>query len=66
MCLYIWYVSLKLNEEKNRSWNEWLTFPIKYADLPASAQCAITVWDTIGPRKVVPVGGTTLRLFGKQ
>ncbi|KAI7891262.1 kinase-like domain-containing protein [Mucor mucedo] len=28
---------------------------------------AITVWDTsIGPRKVKPIGGTTLRLFGKQ
>lgn len=49
------------------SWNEWLTLPIKYCDLPASAQCAITVWDTCsGPRKVKPVGGTTLRLFGKQ
>lgn len=49
------------------SWNEWLTLPIKYCDLPASAQFAITIWDTsIGPRKVKPVGGTTLRLFGKQ
>lgn len=48
------------------SWNEWLTLPIKYCDLPSTAQFAITVWDTIGPRKVKPVGGTTLRLFGKQ
>ncbi|KAL0089612.1 C2 domain-containing protein [Phycomyces blakesleeanus] len=48
------------------SWNEWLTLPIKYCDLPASAQYAITVWDTVGPRKAVPVGGTTLRLFGKH
>lgn len=48
------------------SWNEWLTLPIKYCDLPSSAQFAITVWETIGPRKVKPVGGTTLRLFGKQ
>ncbi|KAI7867738.1 phosphatidylinositol 3-kinase, partial [Spinellus fusiger] len=48
------------------SWNEWLTLPIKYCDLPASAQYAITVWDTVGPRKVVPVGGTTFPLFGKH
>ncbi|CEP14473.1 hypothetical protein [Parasitella parasitica] len=48
------------------SWNEWLTLPIKYCDLPSSAQFAITVWKTIGPRKVKPIGGTTLRLFGKQ
>lgn len=56
------------SEALNRlvSWNEWLTLPIKYCDLPSSAQFAITVWETIGPRKVKPVGGTTLRLFGKQ
>ncbi|KAG2220421.1 hypothetical protein INT45_000646 [Circinella minor] len=48
------------------SWNEWLTLPIKYCDLPSSAQCAITVWDIVGPRKPVPVGGTTLELFGKH
>lgn len=34
--------------------------------MPSSAQFAITVWETIAPRKVKPVGGTTLRLFGKQ
>lgn len=49
------------------SWNEWLNLPIKYCDLPASAQFAITIWDTsLGSRKVKPIGGTTLRLFGKQ
>ena len=48
------------------SWNEWLTLPIKYCDLPSSAQCAITVWDIVGPRKPVSVGGTTLELFGKH
>ncbi|KAG1204363.1 hypothetical protein G6F70_000580 [Rhizopus microsporus] len=48
------------------SWNEWLTLPIKYCDLPASAQFAITVWKANGPRKVQPVGGTTLRVFGKH
>ncbi|KAI7904394.1 kinase-like domain-containing protein [Cokeromyces recurvatus] len=48
------------------SWNEWLTLPIKYCELPSSAQFAITVWDTIGPRKVKPVGGTTLQIFSKQ
>ncbi|CAH1760959.1 5700_t:CDS:10 [Entrophospora sp. SA101] len=47
-------------------WNEWLTIPIKYRDLPITAQLAFTVWDTYGPRKAVPIGGTTLRLFGKH
>lgn len=48
-----------------KSWNEWLTIPLKYRDLPVTAQLALTVWDIYGPRKAVPVGGTTFRLFGK-
>ncbi|RUP49834.1 phosphatidylinositol 3-kinase [Jimgerdemannia flammicorona] len=48
------------------TWNEWLSLPIKVRDLPANAQLAITVWDVYGPRKVVPVGGTTFQLFGKK
>ena len=48
------------------SWNEWITLPIKYCDLPLSAQITFTVWDIGGPRKAVPVGGTTFRLFGKK
>ncbi|KAH6909088.1 atypical/PIKK/PI3K protein kinase [Coprinopsis sp. MPI-PUGE-AT-0042] len=48
------------------TWNEWITFPVKYCDLPASAQIAFTVWDIGGPRTAVPVGGSTFRLFGKK
>ncbi|CAB5217507.1 unnamed protein product [Rhizophagus irregularis] len=48
------------------SWNEWLTIPIKFCDLPITAQLVFTVWDIYGPRKAVPVGGTTFRLFGKH
>ncbi|GBB95197.1 hypothetical protein RclHR1_24970001 [Rhizophagus clarus] len=47
-------------------WNEWLTIPIKFCDLPVTTQLAITVWDIYGPRKAVPLGGTTFRLFGKH
>lgn len=47
------------------SWNEWLRLPVKYPDLPQSAQVALTVWDIYGPGKAVPVGGTTVTLFGK-
>ncbi|KAG9294695.1 hypothetical protein G9A89_008174 [Geosiphon pyriformis] len=52
--------------ENRWAWNEWLVIPIKYRDLPSSAQMALTVWDIQGPRKVIPVGGTTFRLFGKN
>ncbi|KZS92387.1 putative atypical/PIKK/PI3K protein kinase [Sistotremastrum niveocremeum HHB9708] len=48
------------------TWNEWITLPIKYCDLPLNSQITFTVWDIEGPRKAVPVGGSTFRLFGKK
>ncbi|KAF1961720.1 phosphatidylinositol 3-kinase-like protein [Byssothecium circinans] len=55
-----------------RVWNEWLSLPITYANLPASAQLAITVWD-LSPAEdmdanqhAIPFGGTTIRLFDKD
>uniref|UniRef100_A0A673Z0J2 Phosphatidylinositol 3-kinase catalytic subunit type 3 n=1 Tax=Salmo trutta TaxID=8032 RepID=A0A673Z0J2_SALTR len=47
------------------NWNEWLRLPVKYPDLPQSAQVALTVWDVYGPGRATPVGGTTVTLFGK-
>ncbi|OZJ02698.1 hypothetical protein BZG36_04601 [Bifiguratus adelaidae] len=47
-------------------WNEWLTFPIKYKDLPECTQVGITIWDIQGPRKVSAIGGTTFVLFSKD
>ncbi|KAF9571953.1 Phosphatidylinositol (PI) 3-kinase [Mortierella alpina] len=46
------------------AWNEWITLPIKYRDLPLNAQLAFTIWDASSPRKVEAVGGSTLKLFG--
>ena len=48
------------------SWNEWLTLPVKYSDLPRNAQLALTIWDIYGTSTAVPVGGTTVSLFGKH
>ncbi|KIJ66818.1 hypothetical protein HYDPIDRAFT_26239 [Hydnomerulius pinastri MD-312] len=50
----------------NHTWNEWITLPIRYCDLPLSSQITFTVWDIGGPRTAVPVGGSTFRLFGKK
>uniref|UniRef100_A0A4W3IXV9 Phosphatidylinositol 3-kinase catalytic subunit type 3 n=1 Tax=Callorhinchus milii TaxID=7868 RepID=A0A4W3IXV9_CALMI len=47
------------------NWNEWLKLPVKYPDLPRNAQVALTIWDVYGPGKAVPIGGTTVSLFGK-
>ena len=43
--------------------------PYRYKDLPLSAQLAFTIYDYGGPpaaTSAVPVGGTTIRLFGKK
>ncbi|KAJ3480520.1 hypothetical protein NLI96_g8291 [Meripilus lineatus] len=52
--------------KKDYTWNEWITLPIRYCDLPLSSQLTFTVWDIAGPRAAIPVGGSTFRLFGKK
>ncbi|KAF8220972.1 atypical/PIKK/PI3K protein kinase [Tricholoma matsutake] len=52
--------------KNNYIWNEWITLPIRYCDLPLSSQITFTVWDIGGPRNAIPVGGSTFRLFGKK
>ncbi|CAK8675552.1 phosphatidylinositol 3-kinase catalytic subunit type 3-like [Clavelina lepadiformis] len=47
-------------------WNEWLKLPIRFSDLPRRAVAVVTVWDTHGPGKAIPVGGSTIPLFGKH
>ena len=47
------------------SWNEWISLPMKYCDLPRNSQLCLTIYECCGPGKYVPVGGTTLPLFGK-
>ncbi|KAK3732085.1 hypothetical protein RRG08_026470 [Elysia crispata] len=48
------------------NWNEWLTLPIKFSDLPREAILAFTVWDYYGTEGRVPIGGTTISVFGKR
>lgn len=47
------------------NWNEWLTLPVKFCELPRNALLALTVWDIYGPNKSIPVGGATVSVFGK-
>lgn len=48
------------------NWNEWVTLPVYYSDLPRNAMLAMTIYDCAGPGKVMVVGGTTISLFGKH
>lgn len=43
-----------------------MTLPISYSDLPRDAQLCITLYDCAGPGQQIPVGGTTISLFGKH
>jgi phosphatidylinositol 3-kinase len=46
-------------------WNEWLEIPIDYANMPLDTQVAITIWYLSGTHQVLPLAGTTFKLFGK-
>ncbi|KAJ2938471.1 hypothetical protein O0L34_g12916 [Tuta absoluta] len=48
------------------NWNEWVTLPVFFSDLPRNAILAMTIYDCAGPGKVMVVGGTTISLFGKH
>ncbi|KAJ8508903.1 hypothetical protein ONZ45_g8861 [Pleurotus djamor] len=52
--------------KNNYIWNEWITFPLRYCDLPLNSQVTFTIWDIAGPRAAMPLGGSTFRLFGKK
>lgn len=51
---------------KRYNWNEWITLPLQYNDLPRTAMLALTILDCAGPGKTIIVGGTTISLFGKD
>ncbi|KAI8788980.1 phosphatidylinositol 3-kinase catalytic subunit type 3 [Biomphalaria glabrata] len=48
------------------NWNEWLSLPIKFSDLPREAIIAFTIWDYYGTEGMVPIGATTISVFGKR
>ncbi|CAB0037128.1 unnamed protein product [Trichogramma brassicae] len=48
------------------NWNQWITLPISYSDLPRTAQLCINLYDCAGPMRKIPVGGSTISLFGKH
>ncbi|KAF2400650.1 putative phosphoinositide 3-kinase [Trichodelitschia bisporula] len=58
--------------KNSRTWGEWLTLPINYANVPLDSLLALTVWD-LSPAggegshfHAVPFGGTTIPLFDKD
>lgn len=56
--------STKFSESSSEvsRWDEWLMLPVKYRDLPRTAQLEIKLWD-VGPRVIA---GSTVRLFDER
>ncbi|KAJ1650432.1 Phosphatidylinositol (PI) 3-kinase [Dispira simplex] len=51
---------------KGNVWNEWVTLPVKYCDLPLTSQLVFNVWWLKAPQKVEILGGCTLSLFTRN
>lgn len=51
---------------KRWSWNEWVTLPFSFCDLPRTAVLGFTIYDCTGPGNMAIVGGTVISVFGKH
>ncbi|KAG5518093.1 hypothetical protein PMAC_003279 [Pneumocystis sp. 'macacae'] len=52
--------------DNKRTWDEWLSFPLNYSDLPLNAQFAIVINDIYGSKLNKPFAGTTVKLFSSD
>lgn len=48
------------------SWDEWLTLPLRYCDLPRQAILALSIHEIISPTQVRIIGSTTISLFDSE
>lgn len=51
---------------KRWSWNEWISLPFNFCDLPRTAVLGFTIYDCTGPGQMAIVGGTVISVFGKH
>ncbi|KAH8410904.1 hypothetical protein KR222_007615 [Zaprionus bogoriensis] len=51
---------------KRWSWNEWVTLPLLFSDLPRSAMLVLTILDCSGAGQTTIIGGTSISMFGKN
>ncbi|GFR39758.1 hypothetical protein Agub_g242, partial [Astrephomene gubernaculifera] len=52
--------------EATAQWDEWLTFCVKYRDLPSDAQLALSLWEVAPGRGPALLGSCVMRLFSKR
>lgn len=51
---------------KRWSWNEWITLPLQFSDLPRTSTLVLTILDCAGAGKMSIIGGTSISFFGKN
>ncbi|XP_017040720.1 phosphatidylinositol 3-kinase catalytic subunit type 3 [Drosophila ficusphila] len=51
---------------KRWSWNEWVSLPLQFSDLPRSAMLVLTILDCSGAGQTTVIGGTSISVFGKD
>jgi phosphatidylinositol 3-kinase len=52
---------------KRWNWNEWITLPFSFCDLPRTAILCFTIYDCIGAGgQMSVIGGTSISVFGKH
>eukprot|EP01113_Clastostelium_recurvatum_P033439 TRINITY_DN4415_c0_g1_i2.p1 TRINITY_DN4415_c0_g1~~TRINITY_DN4415_c0_g1_i2.p1 ORF type:complete len:870 (+),score=126.35 TRINITY_DN4415_c0_g1_i2:136-2745(+) len=54
------------HSDEEYKWDELVTLPLKYSELPIHTLVVMTVWDVFAPRRAVAVGGTSFAIFGKN
>jgi phosphatidylinositol 3-kinase len=51
---------------KRFNWNEWLSLPFNFCDLPRTAILCFTIYDCTGAGQQSVIGGTSISVFGKH
>jgi phosphatidylinositol 3-kinase len=51
---------------KRWNWNEWVSLPFSFSDLPRTAVLGFTILDCTGPAQTSVIGGTSISVFGKH
>ena len=45
------------------SWKEWISFPVKYSELPVDTVLCVTIYDIFTPRKPIIVASSSYSVF---
>lgn len=50
-------------ENIKSSWNEWITLPLRYCDIPRYAVLAFSIHELVSPSEIRTIGSSTISIF---